>query len=168
MGGGSSKAKKKEESKSKYQRVSKEPAMVTVVSSKRPASRMKNDEKHSICWENPEPSMIPEISDRPLTTITESENIARITPMLEKLELHEGGDLDQDYILEIWGKYMGDKGNLSFQSPLPSLSLSNPHNIEFIREVKTLRFPKLRQLRLRWLCEFISDKEFGDISDFLK
>ncbi|CAI2366294.1 unnamed protein product [Moneuplotes crassus] len=140
MGGGSSNAKKK--------KASKETRMITVVSKKVPDSKITYSEMHSIGWERPESALVPDVIERPSTTINESENIARITPMLEMLELHNDQDLDQDYVLEIWGKYFGDK--------------------EFIREVKQYRFPKIKQLRLRWLSGFKGDKEIKDISDFFK
>ena len=71
-------------------------------------------DKHSMGWEKPDLNLIPFPIDRPSTSTDQSENIAKIIPLLEKLEQHEGTDLDQEYILEICGKFIGDKGGIYF------------------------------------------------------
>ena len=82
---------------------------------------------------------------RPSTTMDDSD---KIKPLLSNLTEHDGSELNENYILNIWGKYLSDK--------------------DFIRETKVFRFPKFKQLRLRWLNDFKGDKEMKDISEFMK
>lgn len=74
------------------------------------SSKIINDDKNSVGWEKPDARLIPTLQERPFTAANETEHIAKITPLLKLLEYHDGNDLDQDYTLNIWGKFTGDKG----------------------------------------------------------
>ena len=56
--------------------------------------------------------------------------------------------MDENYVLDIWGKHNSDK--------------------DFIREAKAFKFPKIKQVRLRWLNEYKGDKEMKDVNDFME
>ena len=43
---------------------------------------------------------------RPSTTMDDGE---KIRPLLQNLTEHDGSDLNENYILNIWGKYLSDK-----------------------------------------------------------
>ena len=49
----------------------------------------------------------PAPESRPATTKNDSEFIEKI---LSKLDQHDGEKLDENYVLDIWGKHLGDKG----------------------------------------------------------
>jgi hypothetical protein len=52
-----------------------------------------------------------------MNSIDIKKNAEIITPLLQKLNQHTGDKLDENYVLDIWGKYKGDKGSSSFIKP---------------------------------------------------
>lgn len=146
MGGGSSKNKQKKASEEV--RVQKQYEHVPTEMSKAspyPTSNKKFDEISNL---GEEEIYRPQIIKQLPRPVSERHDGKTLEAMISKLIIQNSEKLDENFILDIWGKHLSDK--------------------DFIREAKNLKFPKIKQVRLRWLGEFKGDKEMKDVNEFME